>query len=332
MKKIVFAILATFILGHVEAKKVKFSVDMTGQTKSSFGIHVMGDFQAAAGYGADWTSNTCLMVQDASDTNIYHFGVDIPAFAKYEYKFINGDQTYEVEIVPIESQVGYNFVDNRWIYLDSLDSDTTELQPFVFGGNASAGMNMIRFLVDMTNETVSPNGVHVAGSFQFTNPQTDRMYSFGNNVYEIINYMSLGNYTYKFYNGNTLANTEIVPSSCATSGDRTINLSADIVLQKICFSGCSTCYPTLVENENFVDQKNNIYPNPFKTDAIVEFMDNSQYHHIAITDIFGRQVRKELNIQSQTYKIERGNLSKGVYNIIFENAKGKRNSQKLIVD
>ncbi|MBK8686725.1 MAG: hypothetical protein IPN26_18020 [Bacteroidetes bacterium] len=46
--------------------------------------------------------------------------VDLPAFAKYEYKFLNGDQGYEVEVVPEESRANYNLSDNRWIYVDSL--------------------------------------------------------------------------------------------------------------------------------------------------------------------------------------------------------------------
>ncbi|GBL35607.1 hypothetical protein EMGBS15_12020 [Filimonas sp.] len=137
---------ATLCLTQLFAKKVTFTVDMTGQTtKSALGIHVMGDFQAAAGFGADWTPNTCLMMQDAVDTNLYHFTVDVPAFLKYEYKYINGDQSYEVEVIPLESQVGYNFDDNRWIFIDSLSADTTKLPSLVFGANAPLGLNMIRF-------------------------------------------------------------------------------------------------------------------------------------------------------------------------------------------
>jgi len=90
MKKtfLILALILSFSI--VNAKKVKFSVDMTGQTISSYGVHVSGDFQTLAGYsGGDWASNTTLMAQEA-DTNIYSIVVDIPAFKKYEYKFLNG--------------------------------------------------------------------------------------------------------------------------------------------------------------------------------------------------------------------------------------------------
>ena len=84
----------------------------------------------------DWASNTTTLTQEGS-TEIYSIVVDIPAFAKYEYKFLNGDQFYEAEFVPI-IRVGYNFNDNRWIYVDSLANDTTFVGAILFAGNAPA--------------------------------------------------------------------------------------------------------------------------------------------------------------------------------------------------
>ncbi len=331
MKKIIFIALALLAIQNAFAKKVKFTVNMTGQANSALGIHVMGDFQAVAGYGPDWTPNSCLMVVDPSDTDIFHFVVDIPAFTKYEYKYVNGDQSYEVEVIPLESQVGYNFDDNRWIYIDSLDADTTELAPFVFGANAPTGLNMIRFLVDMTTTSTSSNGVHVAGNFQSNNPATDRLYSFQNNVYEIISYMTLGNYTYKYYNGNVIANAETVPGACATAGDRTINLTKDTVLGNLCFSSCSTCYPTFVTNAVY-QSSIKMYPNPMHDYASIQFNDASQFHNIIITDLAGRLVKKQLNIQERIFKIEHSNFCKGVYTVCIENESGVRTTQKLIIE
>ncbi|GBL35606.1 hypothetical protein EMGBS15_12010 [Filimonas sp.] len=114
-------------------------------------------------------------------------------------------------------------------------------------------------MVDLTCQPYNSNGVHVAGTFQGNDPSTDRMYSFGNNVFEIISYMVAGSYTYKFYNGNTGIDAETVPSGCATSGERPINLTNDIVLSNVCFSSCGTCYPTLV-NDPIFNSSVNIYP------------------------------------------------------------------------
>src|SRR3989344_125947 len=136
MKKIILVSVAILLASNITfAKKIKFSVDMTGIAISPFGMHISGDFQTLAGFsGGDWMSNNTPLTQEISDTNIYSIVVDIPAFAKYEYKFVNGDQFYEAEFVPEESRVGYNFNDSRWIYLDSLADDTTFVGAILFGG------------------------------------------------------------------------------------------------------------------------------------------------------------------------------------------------------
>src|SRR6185436_20741908 len=223
MKKILFLFFVLAACTNLFAKKVKFSVDMTGQTLSPNGIHVTGDFQTAAGFpGGDWQPNTTTLTQEGS-TNIYSIIVDIPAFTKYEYRYVNGDQSYEVEFVPIESRVGDNFDDNRWLWVDSLANDTTDIGAIVFDTNAPAGLTLVRFLVDMQNEpSVSPAGVHIAGDFQGWDPSKIMLYSFGSDVYEIISYVNPGTYEYKFYNGNTGGSMENIPALCSVNTNREI--------------------------------------------------------------------------------------------------------------
>src|SRR6185436_15682419 len=153
MKKILFIFLFLLVAGISVAKKVKFAVDMTGQVLNVTGVHIGGDFQTLAGFaGGDWMPGTTPMTQETGDTNIYSIVVDIPAFTKYEYKVINGDQWYEAEFVPLESRVGYNFNDNRWLWVDSLSNDTTFVGALLFSGNAPAGLKLLRVVVDMQNE------------------------------------------------------------------------------------------------------------------------------------------------------------------------------------
>src|SRR4051812_22600711 len=125
MKNFLPFILSLFILTSVSAKKVKFAVDLRDTVANITGVHIMGDFQVAAGYSSDLCPNCTPLTQETGDTNIYSIVVDIPAFAKYEYVFLNGDQGYDAEFVPDDSRVGYNFDSNRWIYVDSLADDTT---------------------------------------------------------------------------------------------------------------------------------------------------------------------------------------------------------------
>ena len=94
-KKLIILALV-FNTGFVFAKKVKFAVDMTGQVISPNGVHISGDFQTEAGYPTDWDAEATTLTKEGS-TNIYSVTVNIPAFRKYEYKYVNGDKFYEVE-------------------------------------------------------------------------------------------------------------------------------------------------------------------------------------------------------------------------------------------
>ena len=93
IKKLFILLVSVLMVGTAYGKKVKFSLDMTGNVIDTNGIHITGDFQEEAGYvGGDWQPNTTEMLNEAG-TNIYSVTVSIPAFTKYEFKFLNGDAT-----------------------------------------------------------------------------------------------------------------------------------------------------------------------------------------------------------------------------------------------
>lgn len=333
MKKI---ILISFLLGISSlsyAKKVKFAVDMTGQTILSTGIHIAGDFQTLAGFpGGDWMSNTTPLTQESGDTNIYSIVVDIPAFAKYEYKFINGDQFYETEFVPEESRVGYNFNDNRWIYIDSLANDTTYVGAILFSQNAPKGYNLLRFKVNMMNETVNSNGVHVATSFQGWNTTNSFLYSFGNDVYEVISYIDTSETgcQYKFINGNSTIEYETVPSACENNGARESSFSTHTVLAQVCFSECADCISTAGLEEKEDAEKISIFPNP-TNDVAVLYFNNETAKTITITNTLGEKIRSYTCLQDNL-KIEKETLPQGLYIIsIEEQTTHQLSTLKLII-
>lgn len=322
MKRYTFLFFALLLACASYAKKVKFSVNMTGQTLDGTGIHVMGDFQTAAGFtGGDWMPNTTLMTQETSDTNIYSIVVDVPAFQKYEYKFVNGDQSYFVEIVPMESRVGYDFNDNRWLWVDSLADDTTFVGALMFGGNAPSGLTLMRFLVDMRGQSsVNAAGVHLSGSFQNWSPVNTMMYSFRDTIYEIIAYDTLGTYEYKFLNGNTAGASEIVPSVCASNGHRSLTLLKDSVLATVCFSECSACatgIPTIG------DRQLQLYPNPAREAVNIEFPSQLIAADIRITDTLGRTVSSYSAFSGKQLRWEAGSLPRGIYAVAVYNTAGQ---------
>lgn len=331
MKKSCLLIISLIVLlvNSVSAKKVKFAVDLSNDTVNSLGVYVSGDFQVAAGYASDWCANCTPLLQEGS-SGIYSVVIDIPAFQKYEYKFLNGDQFYNAEFVPIESRVGYDFNDNRWIYVDSLSNDTTFIGALVFAGNAPAGLKLLRLLVDMQGQSVASSGVHVAGDFQAWDPAKTILYSFGSGVYEVINYVSAGLHEYKFYNGNTLSASEIAPAACSSGGVRNILAPNDTVLEVVCFSACTTCTATGIEKRT-MNNKAALYPNPAPGPSVLKFNDEAISHTIIIRDITGRTLRIYDNYSGAELVIEKENLVSGIYSVCIIDKENSA-SLKLVIE
>jgi alpha-amylase len=323
MNKCMILILLLLASVSVNAKKVRFSVDMTGVTVNSTGVHVSGDFQEEAGFaGGDWQSNTTVMTA-GEGSSIYSVVVDIPAFAKYEYKFLNGDQWYDVEFVPLESRVGYNYDDNRWVYIDSLYNDTTNIPAVLFSGNAPAGFYLLRLKVDMSlQELVSPTGVHVAADAQNWDPAATILYSFGDSVYEQILYAEIwtdyAQCRYRFVNGNTNEGLETVPGDCSQDGNRFIEMTKDSVVETVCFSECLACDPQ-GEPEIVVPSAASICPNPLREFATLEFNDPETIHNVSVMDIFGNILRQYKVITAESLTISRENMSDGIYFVKIDN-------------
>jgi hypothetical protein len=260
--RILFLLLTSLMVCFgASAKKVKFAVDMTDQTVSPNGIHISGDFQTLAGFpGGNWNSGTTTLLPEANPM-IFSIVVDLPAFNKYEYKFINGDQFYEAEFVPEPSRVGHDFNDNRWIFVDSLSTDTFFVGAIKFGENAPSGLKMMRFAVDLAE--VNPvNAVHIAGNFSNWDYQKNQLYSFVNKLYEIILFAPEGNYEYTFSNGNSQTQAEIVPVACANgTGKRGLILASDSIFSEVCFGKCGPCVTSISKSSStpaFVQ----VFPNP----------------------------------------------------------------------
>jgi hypothetical protein len=215
-------------------RPVTFIVDMKGTTVNATGIHVAGDFQEEAGFPlGDWQPHTTEMTRMGASTQ-YRATVMIPMGQKWEYKFVNGDQFYESEFVPVESRIGYDFNDNRWFYLDDEGTDTFVVGPLYYGGNSGPGKQMIRVRVDMQNAgIVSEDGVYTVMYGTNYIP----MYSFTRAIYDVQLYYNLDAYvTWRFSNGKNAAGTETVDGAC-----RETQTDADTAFATVCFGECVDC-------------------------------------------------------------------------------------------
>jgi len=332
-KLMLVSFLILIALHYLSAKKVKFSVDMRYQVINATGVHVAGDFQAAAGFsGGDWQPNTTPLANEPG-TDIYSIIVEIPAFTKYEYKFLNGDQWYDVEFVPVESRVGYNYNDNRWIWVDSLANDTTVIEPVIFAGNAPAGHFLLRLKVDMQNVAViDPAGIHVAGDFQGWDPATAMMYSFEDEIYEYIAFVdsTINACEHRFVNGNTAGQYESVPAACALNGNRVIEIYSDTVTAIVCYAECDPCNSQGIKI-NDEDRPVHLFPNPTNDFTDIEFNDDAHTHDVIITDMSNRAVRTYKAFNGHSLHVDRSSLKSGVYIVHIVNQDKTDSLIKLII-
>jgi hypothetical protein len=317
---------------YVEAKYVRFAVNMqnSGMLNSN-DAYMSSTFQSVIGMGGDLTHGFLHLTQSTTDTNIYSAIYNIPAFQMYEYQFEMGVAGYDMENIPLESQSLLNGY--RWLYIDSLSNDTLNLPAVYYSGNNSATEIMYRIKVNMSNETVSANGVHIAGNFQNNDPASTIMYSFGNSVYEYMAYLTPASQVdYKFYNGNSAVASEIVPTACAQGGNRIIaNVDSAQVLPTVCFSDCVNCSPL---NASKVSHSNlfNFAPNPMLYASILTFNDDAPLHSISIVDVQGRTVKQINNITTNAIEINKENLAASCYFLQIVNDQNETSMLKLVIE
>jgi hypothetical protein len=299
MKKFLAIAFITFLSLNAQAKKVKFLVGMGTDSVSVFGMHVMGTFQDTIGVGNDFVSNTCPLVNEGGSWYAYY--ADMPANNLYEYIFINGDQLYEVEIVPFESRVDYDIVtgvnSNRWFYLDSTKNDTTIIGGFKFGTNAPAGKKIFRTVMDAKYQNFSTLLPTIGGTYNSFANNAHTMFSFKPNLYEAYSYVDSGLVEWATWYPNK--SKEVINNTACinASGNRLTLVNQDFILDTTCFTQCEGCFALDLDKRN----KNitvMVYPNP-STDIVT----------IKATDIF------DINIFDYSGKLIYANTNNKQYTL-----------------
>lgn len=227
MKKIYAFVVLALVTSAVYGSKVTFQVDMSNETVSGDGVHIAGSFQAADGASADWQPGE-TMLTDPDQDGIYTYTADIPD-GTYQYKFLNGNAWGTDEGVPGSCAVS----NNREVVVSG---DVTI--PVVCFGLCIACPSAVDtadvvFKVDMSMETVSANGVHIAGDFAAGgyaawDPAAIALSdSDMDNVYEVTLRLPQGSYPFKFVNGNAWGSDESIPAECAISSNREVIVEGD---------------------------------------------------------------------------------------------------------
>jgi len=216
-------------------RSVVFRVNMTNQTVGANGMYVAGNFQG-------WNPTASPMTVDAVNPNIYQFTALVNANTSIEYKFVNSGVWESVPATCASNG-------NRFL---TVVNDTV-LPAVVYGscGLTPPSLNRsVTFQVNMSGQTISTNGVHIAGSFQGFNPSSTMMmltstpgvYSYTTNIPDGVTI------EYKYINGNTFATVEQVPAACGvTDGfggyNRSATITSDTTLPAYYFGTCATVAP-----------------------------------------------------------------------------------------
>ena len=222
-----------------------FQVDMTNETVDATGVFVAGSFNG-------WDATNTQMSE--FQPGLYQAVAFVFPGETVSYKFINGSDWLGVETVPVAcgSDDGSGNINRNLIV-----GTTAITTPMVCFSSCEAcipvDMSSVTFTVDMTNETVSPNGVHIAGSFQNWDAAATPMTNSGNGLYTYTTNIPTGTtIQYKFINGNDWTGAEEVAFACAfNDGMGNYNRSHNVVpgnnnIGPVCFTQCEACQPTAI--------------------------------------------------------------------------------------
>ena len=233
--------IAALLTGPLQAQNVQvtFRVDMANVDEiSPLGVHIAGNFQG-------WNPGSTEMTEPPFGT-VFSYTQEFTPGSQLEYKFINGNDWGMDEFVP----AGCAQNNNRFL---TVPDEDVILDVVCFGSCTvcNPAQVEITFQVDMSNETISPNGVHIAGSFQDWNPSGTPMTHIGDDIYEAVFTLGEGEYhEYKFINGNAWGSDESVPPSCASGFNRYITVpGVSTTLDAVCFGSCDPCGPPPVDVE-----------------------------------------------------------------------------------
>jgi hypothetical protein len=227
---------------------VTFQVDMNQQTGFTL-PEVNGNFNG-------WCGN-CNPMTDANGDNIWEATIAL-APGTYEFKFAADAWTISENLIPGTACTVTNFgFTNRTLVVGESDM----VLPVVCWGFCEAcevapEIYNVTFVVDMNN-TVGFTTPEVNGTFNgwcgSCNPMSDAN---GDNVWETTVAIPAGSHEFKFSAdawgiSEDLATTLPCVITNGQFTNRVLNLSANTVMDTVCWGTCSNCMPPMTYNVHF---------------------------------------------------------------------------------
>jgi len=297
---------------------VTFRVDMSERVVSPDGIHLPGTF-------CNWKTDSLEMLP--AGNNIYELTVPCEAGNMEQYKFLNGiSWTIGDENVPAECGVpnGYGSY-NRFLYVPFQDT-ILKLVCFSRCDSCPPKVN-ITFRVSMAWQSISPDGVHLAGTFNSWNPAVTQLAQVdGGSFYQVVQPLGINDFVqYKFVNGANIPDEERVPKECGYyAGPDNFNRfllapATDSVLPVVCYSLCNDqCTVGIADHSAAIATLGQNVPNPFGESSVISFtITEKSKVCLVIFDLMGRTVKtladKEMEAGQYRVDISASDFTPGIY-------------------
>lgn len=312
---------------------VTFTVDMTNETEvAASGVHIAGTFQ-------NWDPSTTTMTDNGDGT--WSYTTNIESGTEAQYTFINGNDWSMQEGVPADcgvdnGQGGYN----RSVMVGDAAIEVETVCYAACTDCAIAAMAEVTFQVDMSNEEVSADGVHLAGEFQGWNPGETAMADSGDGIYSVtVTLTKNTTYEYKFVNGNAWGSDEnMSETDCGSGSNRTVTTSNEDVqtvgAEAVCFASCEAC-EDISGIEDLAIGQATIAPNPTndRTFITLDFA-NTNDLTLHVYNSIGQLVieRNNQTALNGTLSLNVADLPADVYFIQVNNSTEQATARLIVVE
>ncbi len=300
---------------------VTFRVDMTQETTAAEGVHLAGSFQG-------WEPGTTPMNDDDGD-DIWELTVMVNVNQTYEFKYVNGDEWGEDEAVPGACAMNQN----RFVMVAEEDISLDAVCYASCG--ACSGEFSVTFRVDMAEQDVSADGVHLAGNFQGWDPGATPMSDDdGDGIWEVTIALGGNNtYQYKFVNGMNWGFDEAVPAECAVDNNRTLDVgTADLTTTAFCFGSCEACVSSAAVDV-VLDRSLRLFPNPNAGQFVLDFdLSETQDLSIRVYNTVGQLIQQQAQLfLSGHHQLGMNVAAKGVLFVEITSENGSVN-RRIVVE
>ncbi|GCD76792.1 hypothetical protein JCM31826_02740 [Thermaurantimonas aggregans] len=226
---------------------VTFRVNLGSTPASPAGVHIAGNFQG-------WNPAATPMTFDSA-SGFWTYTTALNEGDTVQYKFINGNAWGNDETVPAACGIGTPA--NRFVVVPVND---TVLPAVCFGScnpcpapPPAPSTSDVTFQVNMKGKNVSPEGVHVAGTFNQWNYSQYKLTQIQPNIYRITIPIDTGALIlYKFSNGSSFTTQELITGSCTQFGNRFLTVPTnDTTLPIVCFGACDSLTCASISIDDF---------------------------------------------------------------------------------